>query len=187
NGDRVSGIVLLLRGNNPSHVLEGVHRKIAELNDGVLPADVKVVPYLDRTNLVHTTLHTVSHTLLEGIGLVLIVLVLFLGSPRSALVVAITIPLSLLIAFIFMYFTNIPANLLSLGAIDFGVIVDGAIVVLENILRRREAHPDQPLDEGEVRSAAVEVARPMFFAMAIIITAYLPLFAFERVEKKLFS
>jgi cobalt-zinc-cadmium resistance protein CzcA len=187
NPDGVSGIVLLLRGQNPSIVLDGVHDKINELNHGLLPPDVHVVPYLDRTELVHTTLHTVSHTLLEGMGLVIIVLILFLGSVRSALIVAITIPMALLIAFILMHLTDIPANLLSLGAIDFGIIVDGAIVMLENILRMREEKPDQPLNEQDAREAATQVARPMFFAIAIIITAYIPLFAFQRVEKKLFS
>jgi cobalt-zinc-cadmium resistance protein CzcA len=187
NPDVVTGIVLLLRGVNPSVVLDGVHAKVEALNHGGLPADVKVVPYLDRTELVHTTLHTVSHTLLEGMTLVLIVLVAFLGSPRSALIVALTIPLSLLIAFILMSLTNIPANLLSLGAIDFGVIVDGGIVVLESILRRREEKPSERLTEDDARRAASLVARPMFFACIIIITAYLPLFAFQRVEKKLFT
>ena len=187
DGDVVSGIVLLLRGVNPSVVLDGVHDKVDELNHGVLPSDVKIVPYLDRTELVHTTLHTVSHTLLEGMTLVLIVLFAFLGSPRSALIVAITIPLSLLIAFILMSFTNIPANLLSLGAVDFGIIVDGAIVVLENILRAREERPTETLTIADARAAATQVARPMFFATSIIVTAYLPLFAFQRVEKKLFT
>ena len=187
NPDGVSGIVLLLRGQNPSVVLTGVHQKVEALNHGLLPADVKVTPYLDRTELVHTTLHTVSHTLLEGMGLVVIILMLFLGSSRSALIVVITIPLSLLIAFGLMWLTNIPANLLSLGAIDFGIIVDGAIVVIENIMRHREEHPRARLTESEARRAALQVARPMFFAMAIIITAYIPLFAFQRVEKKLFS
>jgi cobalt-zinc-cadmium resistance protein CzcA len=187
NPDGVSGIVLLLRGENPSRVLERVHEQVRLLNHGMLPPDVRVVPYLDRTDLVNTTLSTVSHTMLEGIGLVVIVLVLFLGSPRSALIVATTIPMSVLIAFILMRFTHIPANLLSLGAIDFGVIVDGAIVVMENILRQREERPHEPLTEERAREAATTVARPIFFATAIIVTAYLPLFAFERVEKKLFS
>lgn len=185
--DGVSGIVLLLRGSNPSVVLEGVHKKVDELNGGLLPPGVKIVPYLDRTELVHTTLHTVSHTLLEGMGLVLLVLILFLGSPRSALIVATTIPLALLIAFILMALTDIPANLLSLGAIDFGIIVDGAIVVLESMLRRREERPEATLTEADAKEAATQVARPIFFSMAIIVTAYLPLFAFQRVEKKLFS
>jgi cobalt-zinc-cadmium resistance protein CzcA len=187
NPDGVSGIVLLLRGENPSRVLAGLHAKVTALNRGLLPPDVKVVPYLDRTDLVKTTLHTVSRTLLEGMTLVVLVLMLFLGSVRGALIVAITIPLSLLIAFILMHLTNIPANLLSLGAIDFGIIVDGSIVVMENILRRREAHPTEPVTLDEARTAATQVARPMFFATIIIITAYIPLFAFQRVEKKLFS
>ncbi|HUJ15752.1 MAG TPA: CusA/CzcA family heavy metal efflux RND transporter, partial [Thermoanaerobaculia bacterium] len=187
NADAVEGIVLLLRGENPSHVLDGIHQKIRELNGGLLPKDVRVVPYLDRTTLIENTLHTVSHTILEGMGLVVIVLIIFLGSPRSALAVAITIPLALLIAFILMNATHIPANLLSLGAIDFGILVDAAIVVYDNILKRREQRPDLPLTEDRARVGAVRVARQMFFATAIIITAYLPLFAFERVEAKLFT
>lgn len=187
NPDTVSGIVLLLKGMNPSQVLEGVHAQVSALNNGILPPDTKVVPYLDRTDLVHTTVHRVSQTLLEGMGLVLIVLLLFLGSARGALMVAVTVPFALLFAFICMRFTNIPANLLSLGAIDFGIIVDAAIVVMENILRHREENPDSPLSEENARQSAIEVARPIFFATLIIITAYLPLFAFQRVEKKLFS
>jgi cobalt-zinc-cadmium resistance protein CzcA len=187
NPDGVSGIVLLLRGQNPSQVLTGVHERVQALNGGILPAGVRVVPYLDRTELVHTTLATVSRTMIEGIGLVILVLILFLGSPRSALIVATVIPLSLLIAFIAMRLTHIPANLLSLGAIDFGIIVDGAIVVMESILRRREASPDQPMTEADAIGATTSVARPIFFAKIIVITAYLPLFAFQRVEKKLFS
>lgn len=168
NPDGVSGIVLLLRGENPSRVLDGLHERVAALNHGLLPADVKVVPYLDRTDLVRTTLNTVSHTMVEGIGLVIIVLILFLGSPRSALIVATVIPLSLLIAFILMRMTNIPANLLSLGAIDFGIIVDGAIVVMESILRRREERPQDEMTEGDAISATSLVARPIFFAKIII-------------------
>jgi cobalt-zinc-cadmium resistance protein CzcA len=187
NPDGVSGIVLLLRGQNPSHVLEGVHREVDALNNGVLPPDTKVVPYIDRTELVHTTVHRVSETLLEGMGLVLLVLILFLGSAQGALMVAVTVPFALLFAFICMRFTNIPANLLSLGAIDFGIIVDASIVVMENILRHREEHPDSVMRDDEARSSAIQVARPIFFATLIIITAYLPLFAFQRVEKKLFS
>lgn len=187
NDDGVSGIVQLLRGKNPSQVLEGVHRTVEELNSKVLPPDVKVVPYLDRTELVATTLHTVSRTLLEGMVLVVLVLVLFLGSVRGAVLVALTIPFSLLWAFVLMRFTNIPANLLSLGAIDFGIIVDGAIVLLEVILRRHERNSGRQLTEEDALDAALEVAKPMFFATLVIITAYLPLFAFERVEKKLFT
>lgn len=183
----IEGIVLLLKGQNPSVVLEGINQAVKELNEETLPEGVKIHTFLDRTELVNTTLTTVSHTLLEGMALVIIVLIVFLGSWRGALLVAITIPLSLLIAFILMHFTNIPANLLSLGAIDFGIIVDGAIVMMETILKKREDHPEEELEEKSISNRAIEVAKPIFFATIIIITAYLPLFAFERVEKKLFT
>src|SRR5579871_4257687 len=120
-------------------------------------------------------------------GLVLLVLILFLPSTRAAVMVAITVPFALLFAFICMRFTNIPANLLSLGAIDFGIIVDAAIVIMENILRQREETPYQPLGEEIARESAIHVARTIFFAKLINITAYKPLIAFQRVEKKLFS
>ena len=187
NPDTVSGIVLMLKRENPSRVLEGVHAAVEELNNHLLPHDVKVIPYLDRTFLVKATLHTVSKTLLEGMVLVTAVLLVFLGSPRAAVIVAITIPLSMLIAFIFMHHFGIPANLLSLGAIDFGIIVDGAVVMMECILRYYEEKGGEPLRQRDVRNAAHEVTRPIFFGMAIIITAYLPLFMFERIEYKLFS
>lgn len=185
--ESIEGIVLLLKGQNPSNVLEGIHEAVAELNNGGLPEGVRIHTFLDRTDLVNTTLSTVSRTLLEGIVLVIIVLIVFLGSWRGALLVAVTIPLSLLIAFILMHFTDIPANLLSLGAIDFGIIVDGAIVMMETILKKREDHPDKELGEKTIAQRAAEVAKPVFFSTIIIITAYLPLFAFERVEKKLFT
>lgn len=181
------GIVLLLKGQNPSVVLEGIHQAVEDLNKNILPAGVKIRPYIDRTNLVETTLATVSHTLLEGITLVVIVLIVFLGNWRGALLVAITIPLALLIAFILMHLTRIPANLLSLGAIDFGIIVDGAIVMMESILKKREANEKEVLQETTIGKIALDVAKPIFFATVIIITAYMPLFAFERVEKKLFT
>ncbi len=185
--ESVEGIVLLLRGQNPSQVLDGVHEAIEELNNETLPPGVQIHAFLDRTDLVKTTLTTVSHTLTEGIVLVIIVLIVFLGSWRGALLVAITIPLSLLFAFILMHFTNIPANLLSLGAIDFGIIVDGAIVMLETILKKREENSEEALEEKTITQRVIEVAKPIFFSTIIIITAYLPLFAFERVEKKLFT
>ena len=184
--DVVEGTVLLLRHENPSRVLDGVHAKIAELNERLKPDNVQVVAYLDRTTLVDATIDKVGHTVFAGIGLVLIVLILFLGSPRSALIVGVTIPFSMMVAFILMYHTGVSANLLSLGAIDFGIIVDGAIVMTEAILRRREARLDEPLTEADAREAAHQVARPIFFATAIIITTYLPLFAFHRIEAKLF-
>jgi cobalt-zinc-cadmium resistance protein CzcA len=185
--DNIQGIVLLLKHQNPSVVLKGVKEAVDELNNEILPEGVTIHTFLDRTNLVETTLHTVSKTLLEGIGLVVIILIIFLGSWRGALLVAITVPISLLIAFILMHFTNIPANLLSLGAIDFGIIVDGAIVMMESILKKREENENEELTELSVVQIVKEVARPIFFATIIIITAYLPLFAFERVEKKLFT
>jgi cobalt-zinc-cadmium resistance protein CzcA len=184
--DTIEGTVLLLRGENPSRVLEGVHAKIAELNARLALEGVRIVPYLDRTTLVDQTVDKVSHTIFQGIGLVLIVLILFLGSPRSALIVGITIPFAMVVAFIIMNHTHISANLLSLGAIDFGIIVDGAIVMTDAILRRREAKPNEPLTEADALAAARQVARPIFFATAIIITTYLPLFAFQRIEAKLF-
>ncbi|WP_293946774.1 MULTISPECIES: efflux RND transporter permease subunit [unclassified Sphingobacterium] len=185
--DNIEGIVLLLKHENPSPVLAAVHATVDELNSKILPEDVKIHVVLDRTSLVDNTLHTVSKTLLEGMVLVIFVLILFLGSWRGALLVAITIPLSLLIAFILMHFTDIPANLLSLGAIDFGIIVDGAIVMLETILKKREEKPGVQLVKHDLAARIAEVAKPIFFATIIIITAYLPLFAFERVEKKLFT
>jgi cobalt-zinc-cadmium resistance protein CzcA len=184
--DVVEGTVLLLRHENPSRVLEGVHAKIAELNDRLKADGVRIATYLDRATLVDQTTDKVSHTVFAGIGLVLIILIVFLGSPRAALIVGATIPFAMMIAFVLMYHTGVSANLLSLGAIDFGIIVDGAIVMTEAILRRREAKPREPLTEGDVRDVARQVGRPIFFATAIIITTYLPLFAFHRIEAKLF-
>ena len=185
--DGGEGIVQMLRGENPSQVLEGVHRAVDELNNETLPKGTHLHVFMDRTNLVDTTLHTVSHTLFEGMVLVVLVLILFLGNWRGALLVALTIPLSLLIAFILMQLTDIPANLLSLGAIDFGILVDGAIVMMETVLKKRERHPDELLTEESILRRTTEVARPIFFSTLIIITAYLPLFAFEHIEKKLFT
>ncbi|MGJ1321657.1 efflux RND transporter permease subunit [Sphingobacterium faecium] len=185
--DNIEGIVLLLKGQNPSLVLEGVNEAIDELNSSILPNGVQIHAFMDRTDLINTTLNTVSHTLLEGMALVIIVLIVFLGSWRGALLVAITIPVALLTAFILMHFTHVPANLLSLGAIDFGIIVDGAIVMMEAILKKREENEQAELTESGVASLVKQMAKPIFFATIIIITAYIPLFAFERVEKKLFT
>jgi cobalt-zinc-cadmium resistance protein CzcA len=185
--DAIEGGVLLLRGENPSRVMDAVHAKVAELNERLKPEDVRIVGYLDRSNLVDATIDKVSHTVFQGVGLVLIVLILFLGSPRAALIVGITIPFAMMVAFSLMHLTNIPANLLSLGAIDFGIIVDGTIVMSEAILRRREAKRDEPLTEEDVRETALQVAGPIFFATLIIITAYVPLFAFQRIEAKFFA
>ena len=185
--ESIEGIVLLLKHQNPSKVLEGINEAVDELNNDILPEGVHIHTFMDRTELVDATLNTVSHTLIEGMSLVIIVLIIFLGNWRGALLVALTIPISLLIAFILMHFTNIPANLLSLGAIDFGIIVDGAIVMMETILKKREEDPNKPFTEKSIAKRVKEVAKPIAFATVIIITAYLPLFAFERVESKLFT
>jgi cobalt-zinc-cadmium resistance protein CzcA len=185
--DGVQGIVQLLRYENPSRVLKTVNQAVDDLNNNILPEDVKIHTFYDRTELVDATLYTISHTLLFGILLVIGVLIIFLGSPKGALLSTITIPVALLIAFILMWLTNIPANLLSLGAIDFGIIVDGTIVMMETILRKREESPEERLDITNITKRTTEVAKPIFFATLIIIIAYLPLFAFDRIEQKLFA
>src|SRR5579862_3881751 len=187
NPDTIEGIVLMLKYQNPSRTLAGIHAKVAELNRQLAKQDVRVVPYIDRDDLVHSTVSKVGRTIAEGVGLVFLVLIIFLGSPRSAFVVAVSIPMALVAVFAFLNITKVSANLLSLGAIDFGILVDGAIVVMEAILRRREATPDDELSESEVKAAAVQVSRPIFFASLIIITTYLPLFSFERAEARLFT
>lgn len=186
NPDTIEGIVDLLKYENPSRVLEGIHSTVAELNKQLAAQDVRIVPYIDRDDLVEATKEKVFHTVMEGVGLVCIVLILFLGSPRSAMVAAVAIPMSLVTVFILMQFTHMPANLFSLGAIDFGVIVDGTIVVTEAILRRREEKPEAVLTEDDVMTVTKHVGRSIFFATLIIVTAYLPLFAFEHAEGKLF-
>ncbi len=186
----VEGIVLMRRGENPSDVLQSIHEAVEDLNTARLPKDVRVVPIYDRTDLVHNTLTTVSHTLLEGLLIVVTVLFLFLGSVRAALLTALTIPLSLLFAFVCMHFSNIPANLLSLGALDFGIIVDGTLVMVEHIVHTLAEKQKSGSQEGvlaSVRHAALEMERPIFFSLLIIISAYLPLFTLERVERRLFT
>src|ERR1700688_2519740 len=187
NPDTIEGIVLMLKYQNPSLTLRGIHAKVAELNGRLATMGVRIVPYIDRDDLVRATISKVGRTIAEGIGLVFLVLILFLGSARSALVVAVSIPLALVSVFSLLNLTKVSANLLSLGAIDFGILVDGAIVVTESVLRRREALPDEILSEDEARAATLQVTRPIFFASLIIITAYLPLFSFERAEAKLFT
>ena len=187
NPDTIEGIVLMLKYQNPSETLRGIHAKVTELNRALANDGVRIVPSLDRDNLVRATVHKVGQTILEGISLVFLILIVFLGSPRSALVVAVTIPLALVSVFSLLDLTHVAANLLSLGAIDFGILVDGAIVVTESVLRRREALPDEVLSEDEARAATLQVTRPIFFASLIIITAYLPMFSFERAEAKLFT
>jgi len=188
NDDVVSGIVLLRKGANADDALAGIHAKVQELNDRILPPGVKVVPFIDRSDLVHFTTHTVLHNLTEGILLVVIVLFLFVGNVRAAIIVALTIPFALLFAATCLNLKGIPANLLSLGALDFGMVVDGAVVMIENIVRHM-THPKNSSRETMevVREAAHEVQRPVFYAIAIIITAYLPIFTLQRVEGRLFK
>jgi cobalt-zinc-cadmium resistance protein CzcA len=187
--DHVEGIVLMRRGENPSQVLEGIHEAVDAMNNAGLPPGVRIVPLYDRTDLVDNTLHTVTHTLLEGLVIVVAVLFLFLGSVRAALLTAITIPLSLVFAFVCMHVAGIPANLLSLGALDFGIIVDGTLIMVERIVHALTEHgPEDASPALEViRDAALEVERPIFFSLVIIVSAYIPLFTLERVERRLFT
>jgi heavy metal efflux system protein len=188
NDDVCSGIVLLRKGADAESALRGIHEKVKELNERILPTGVKVVPFLDRTDLVRYTTHTVLHNLTEGIVLVVVILFLFLGNARGAFIVALTIPFSLLFASTCLKLKGIPANLLSLGALDFGMVVDGAVVMVENVVRHLNHRQDEdfraPVDR--IRDAAHEVQRPVFYAIGIIITAYLPIFTLQRVEGRLF-
>ena len=187
NDDVVSGIALLQKGADAQPVLEGIHQKVQELNDQILPQGVKIVPFIDRSELLRFTTHTVLHNLTEGIILVVIILFLFLGNVRGAIIVALTIPFSLLFASICLDLKHIPANLLSLGALDFGMVVDGSVVMVENIVRHLSHHGSESRTPAEqIREAAHEVQRPVFFAIGIIITAYLPIFTLQAVEGRLF-
>jgi len=187
--DVIQGVVLMLKGAEEGPTLEAIHKKVNELNTRILPEGVKVVPMLDRSDLLHYTLHTVLDNLGEGMILVTIILLLFLGNIRGAIIVALTIPFSLLFASICLDLRHIPANLLSLGALDFGMVVDGAVVMVENIVRhlshqRNGTASKSPMDS--IREACHEVQRPVFYAIAIIITAYMPIFTLQRVEGRLF-
>jgi len=188
NEDVVSGIVLLRKGANADTALAGIHAKVQELNDRILPPGVKVVPFIDRSDLVHFTTHTVLDNLTEGMILVVIVLFLFLGNVRGAIIVALTIPFALLFAAMFLNLKGIPANLLSIGALDFGMLVDGSVVIVENIVRHfglPENSNKPPIQR--IQFAVIEVIRPVFYARAIIITAYLPIFTLQSVEGRLFK
>jgi cobalt-zinc-cadmium resistance protein CzcA len=189
--DVIQGIVLLRKGAEEESTLAAIHTKVDQLNHGILPPGVTVVPMLDRTDLLSYTLNTVLHNLTEGMILVTIILFLFLLNARAALIVALTIPFSLLFASIWLDLSHIPANLLSLGALDFGMVVDGAVVMVENIIRHLSHHRSQvegpPKTVGDkIRDACHEVQRPVFYAIAIIITAYMPIFTLQRVEGRLF-
>jgi cobalt-zinc-cadmium resistance protein CzcA len=186
--DVVEGTALLQKGSDADPALKGLEDKVKELNDHILPKGVTIVPFLDRSDLIHLTTHTVLHNLTEGIILVVIILMLFLGNVRGAIIVALTIPFSLLFASTCLSLKGIPANLLSLGALDFGMVVDGAVVMVENIVRHlnRPGHNDQS-PQDKIRDAAHEVQRPVFYAIGIIITAYLPIFTLQAVEGRLFK
>ena len=187
NPDTVEGIVLLQKGDDSDPVLVGIHDEVNKLNTSILPKGVKVVPFLDRSDLVKFTVETVEHNLTEGMILVSIILFLFLGNIRGAIIVALTIPFALLFASICLDLSHIPANLLSLGALDFGMVVDGSVVMIENIVRHLSGHDDTRTPFQKIREAAHEVQRPVFFAIGIIITAYLPIFTLQAVEGRLFK
>ncbi|HEY1984559.1 MAG TPA: CusA/CzcA family heavy metal efflux RND transporter [Terracidiphilus sp.] len=205
NPEVIQGVALLRKGADAQPTLDAIHAKVKELNEHVLPPGVKIVPMLDRADLLHYTLHTVLHNMAEGMILVTIILFLFLGNVRGAFIVALTIPFALLFASIWLDVSKIPANLLSLGALDFGMVVDGAVVMVENIVRHMSRgggnggkngaaengkNPNHTLARTPaalIREACHEVQRPVFFAIAIIITAYLPIFTLQRVEGKLFK
>ena len=188
DNDVVEGIVFLRKGADTETMLKSLHAMVQRLNDHILPPGVKIVPYLDRDDLVHYTTHTVLHNLAEGMTLVVIILFIFLGNVRGAIIVSLTIPFALLFASICLDLRHISANLLSLGALDFGMVVDGAVVMVENIVRHLNRPEEAPRTLVErIRTAAHEVQRPVFYAIAIIITAYLPIFTLQRVEGKLFK
>jgi cobalt-zinc-cadmium resistance protein CzcA len=187
NPDTVEGIVLLQKGDDSDPVLNGIHAEVEKLNHGLLPKGVKIVPFLDRSDLVKYTVETVEHNLTEGMILVTVILFLFLGNIRGAIIVTLTIPFALMFASICLSISHIPANLLSLGALDFGMLVDGSVVMIENMVRHL-SKPDQTRTPAQkIREAAHEVLRPVFFARAIIIASYLPIFTLQAVEGRLFK
>jgi cobalt-zinc-cadmium resistance protein CzcA len=192
NPDTVEGIVLLQKGDDSDPVLEGIHKEVETLNGskdhpGILPPGVKILPFLDRSDLVKYTVETVEHNLTEGMVLVTIILFLFLGNARGAIIVALTIPFALMFASICLDLSHIPANLLSLGALDFGMVVDGSVIMIENIVRHLNLKDDNRSVTQKIRTAGHEVLRPVFFARGIIIASYLPIFTLQSVEGRLFK
>ena len=185
--DSIEGTILLRRGENPRDVLEGIHTAVEYINRDVLPKGMRIVPFYDRTRLVETTLHTVSHNMLEGAALVTLVLWLFLRALSASFAVAVTMPLALLTAFVGLYYAGVPANLLSMGAIDFGILLDGAVILVENAYSHlaHEQPPPERVPEVIAR-AAKEVVRPTLFSMSIIVAAMMPIFTLERVEGRIF-
>ena len=186
--DAVEGVVLMRTGEQAQTVLKGVQAKTRELNDRILPKDATIHPFYDRSDLVHLTTRTVVENLLRGIVLVIVVLVLFLANARTGLIVAVTIPLALLFASICLDLKNIPANLLSIGAIDFGILVDGAVVMVENIYRKLADRGDSQVPIPTIiAQAAAEVDRPIFYAIAIIIAGFLPIYVLTGPSGRLFQ
>ena len=186
--DAVEGVIMMRRGEQTQDVLKGVEAKTQQLNEHILPPDVKVRPYYDRSDLVKLTVDTVEHNMLLGMALVLLVLMAFLVSVRAAVIVALTIPISLLFSFIFLHARGIPANLLSIGAIDFGILIDGTLVMVENIFRELGAREGQRYDLQEViLQAAKDVDRPIFYSVAVIIAGYLPIYVLSGPSGKLFK
>ena len=184
DADSVEGIVVMRRGANPSDTLKNIEEAVEEINGTLLPKNVHINNFYNRRNLINTTLTTVFRNTAEGIALVILVLFLFLGNPRIALIVAITIPGALLFALILMKLTGIPISLLSIGSIDFGIIVDGAIIVTENIVRHLDMHKGDK--DKEILEASEQVQKPMIFSMIIVIMAYLPLLSLQYIEGLLF-
>src|SRR6202041_1597234 len=185
--DSVEGVILMLTGEQTQNVLKGVEAKTKQLNESILPPDIKIHPYYDRSDLVRVTTDTVENNLLRGMVLVLIVLVFFLVSFRAAVIVALTIPVALLFSFIFLHARGVAANLLSIGAIDFGIIIDGTLVMVENIFRELGMREGQQYDLHEVIiSAAKDVDRPIFYSVAVIIAGYIPIYALSGPAGKLF-
>ena len=185
--DAVEGVILMRRGEQTQNVLQGVEKKTEEINKALLPPDVRVRPYYDRSDLVRVTTDTVEGNLLRGMVLVLIVLIFFLVSFRAAVITAVTIPLALLFAFIFLRWTGEAANLLSIGAIDFGIIIDGTIVMVENIYRELGLrHGTEYKLNDVILAAARDVDRPIFYSVAVIIAGYLPIYALSGPAGKLF-
>ncbi|MBS1609575.1 MAG: efflux RND transporter permease subunit, partial [Bacteroidetes bacterium] len=193
--NQVEGIVVMRKGENPSEVLDKLHEKVEELNTSILPDDVKIIPFYDRTTLMEYAQHTVIHNLIEGIVLVTVIVLLFMADWRTTITVSIIIPLSLLFAFICMRLKGMNANLLSMGAIDFGIIIDGAVVMVEGLFvaldeRAREVGMEKfnkLAKLGLFKNKGTEMGKAIFFSKLIIITCLIPIFAFRKVEGKMFS
>jgi heavy metal efflux system protein len=186
--DAVEGVILLLTGEKTQDVLKRVEAKTRELNEEILPKDVKVLPFYDRTDLVALTTEVVERNLLRGMLLVVVILIFFLYDFRAGLIVAVSIPLALLFAFICLDLQNASANLLSIGAIDFGILVDGAVVMVENIFRHLAARRGSALNVREIiQEAAAQVDRPLFYAVAVIVVSFLPIYVLSGPSGKLFK